>query len=76
MRFQLEHNFAVENIEGETYILPYGQNIAMHRKGIKLNAAGERLWNLMEQTSDYDEILHGFYHYYDAYTKEDKRQLQ
>lgn len=76
MNFKLENNFAAEIIEGETYILPYGQNIAMQRKGVKLNPTGEYLWSLMEKTDDYSEILHSFYHYYEASGEKEKRQLK
>ncbi|MCR4673905.1 MAG: PqqD family protein [Lachnospiraceae bacterium] len=76
MNFKLENNFAAEIIEGETYILPFGQNIAMQRKGVKLNPTGEYLWSLMEKTQDYSEILHSFYHYYEAGNEEDRRQLK
>ena len=76
MNFKLEKNFTSVVIEGETYILPYGQNIAVHKKGVKLNPTGEFLWSLMEKTEDYTEILQSFYRYYDASDDSERRMLK
>lgn len=76
MNFRLEKNFTAEVIEGETYLLPFGQNIAMHKNGVKLNPTGEYLWSLMEKTQDYSEILHSFYHYYEANNHQERALLK
>ena len=76
MNFKLEKNFTSELIEGETYILPYGQNIAMHKKGVRLNPTGEFLWSLMEKTEDYSEILQSFYRHYDAADGKERQMLK
>lgn len=76
MKYKLKSNFTTEVIEGDTYILPYGQNIAMQKRGVKLNSTGEYLWNLLQRTTDYDDIYENFCHYYEAYSNEEKALLR
>ena len=76
MKYKLKSNFTTEVIEGDTYILPYGQNIAMQKRGVKLNSTGEYLWDLLQRTTDYDDIYESFCRYYEAYSSEEKEQLK
>lgn len=53
---QNEH-FLLKELAGVPYLLPYGQMIAKHRRGIKTNATGVYLWNLLESEHSPEEIL-------------------
>ena len=41
-------NFLLKELAGVPYLLPYGQMIADHKRGLKTNATGVYLWNLLE----------------------------
>jgi hypothetical protein len=56
----------LHQIEGEYYLLPYGQNIADHRRGLKLNVSGVFLWTLLLETTDEEELLKKSAAYYQA----------
>jgi hypothetical protein len=58
--------YLLHQIEGESYLLPYGQNIADHRRGLKLNASGVFLWALLQETTGEDELLVKSAKYYQA----------
>lgn len=48
--------FIMQRIENTNYVLPYGQNIADHKRGIELNATGAYLWELLENDMPRDTI--------------------
>lgn len=58
--------FSLHNIAGTVYLLPHGQGIADHRRGIRLNETGVFLWNLLEHISDCQELLCRYADYYEA----------
>lgn len=50
-------SFLLQEIAGVSYILPYGQMIADHRRGLKTNATGAYLWSLLEEEHSLEEVL-------------------
>lgn len=50
-------NFLLNEIAGIPYLLPFGQMIADHRRGLKTNATGAYLWNLLEQERSLEELI-------------------
>lgn len=51
-------SFLLQELAGVPYLLPYGQMIASHRRGLKTNATGAYLWNLLKEEHSLEEILH------------------
>ncbi len=57
-------NYILKELAGVPYLLPYGQMIADHRRGIKLNETGVYFWNLLKEDMTLEEILYaGKKHY-------------
>ncbi len=59
------NSFLLKEIAGVPYLLPYGQMIADHRRGLKTNATGVYLWNLLEQGLSLDEVIASAADYYE-----------
>ena len=53
-------NYSLVKIADSFYILPYGQNIADHRRGVRLNDTGIFLWNLLAQERSKEELFELF----------------
>ena len=51
------NGFLLKELAGIPYLLPYGQMIADHKRGLKTNATGVYLWNLLEKEHSLEEIL-------------------
>ena len=49
--------FAITRIQQIPYLLPFGQNIAENRRGIRLNESGVFLWNALAENTDRDTLL-------------------
>lgn len=49
--------FILREIANIPYLLPYGQMIADHKRGMKINATGVYLWKLLEQERTLSELL-------------------
>ncbi len=49
--------FILREIANVPYLLPYGQMIADHKRGIKINSTGVYLWKLLEQEHTMNELL-------------------
>ncbi len=49
--------YVLRDIQGSHYILPYGQNIALYKRGIHLNDTGVLLWNALHQGMDSTDLL-------------------
>jgi hypothetical protein len=58
--------YMLYEMSGEAYLLPYGQNITEHKKGLQLNASGVYLWKLMQDTTDEEILLTKAAAYYQA----------
>lgn len=50
-------SFLLQEIAGIPYLLPFGQAIADHKRGLKTNAAGVYLWNLLKEEHSLEEVL-------------------
>lgn len=48
--------YLLKIIAGVPYLLPYGQNIADHRRGVQLNETGVFLWNCLAQEQTKKEL--------------------
>lgn len=51
------NSYTLTRIADIPYLLPYGQMIADHKPGIRLNDTGIFLWNLLEQERSMDELV-------------------
>lgn len=58
--------FSFCRIAGVPYLLPYGQGIADHMRGIRLNESGAFLWNKLQNNLPFDELLDAFVNYCEA----------
>jgi len=58
--------FSLKRIAGVPYILPFGQNIADYRHGIRLNDTGALIWDLLEKCGDEGSLLKALAEYYSA----------
>lgn len=63
-------SFLLREIANVPYLLPYGQMIADHKRGMKINATGVYLWKLLEQERTLEELLSLSAAYYDISTAE------
>ncbi len=50
-------NFKIINISGSEYLLPFGQAISDHKRGIKISRSGADLWNMLENFDSEDELI-------------------
>lgn len=48
--------YLLQRISGTEYLLPYGQQIADHQRGISLNSTGVSIWNLLEKEPTREEL--------------------
>ena len=51
------NSFILKEIAGVPYLLPYGQMIADHKRGLKTNATGVYLWNLFAEELSMEEVI-------------------
>lgn len=63
-------SFLLKEIAGIPYLLPYGQMIADQRRGLKTNATGVYLWNLLETERTIEEVLSLSASYYEISEKD------
>jgi len=49
--------FILREIADVPYLLPYGQMIADHKRGMKINSTGVYLWKLLEQELTMNELI-------------------
>jgi hypothetical protein len=52
-------------IENVPYLLPFGQNIADHKRGIRLNETGAFLWNTMETIHTKEGLVEALTNHYE-----------
>ena len=62
----ITEGFSLYQIQNSYYLLPYGQNITLFRKGIELNKTGLLLWRAMERGLSKSELLSYLVDYYQA----------
>lgn len=58
--------YLLKNICGVPYILPYGQNIADLKRGVRLNESGVFLWNALTSPISRENLLFNFASHYQA----------
>ena len=63
-------SFLLKEIAGVPYLLPYGQTIADHQRGLKTNATGVYLWNLLEQDLSMEDVISKSSAYYEVSEEE------
>jgi len=63
-------SFILKEIAGVPYLLPYGQMIADHQRGLKTNATGVYLWNLLAEELSMEEIVSRSAAYYEISEEE------
>ena len=63
-------SFTLKEIAGVPYLLPFGQMIADHKRGLKTNATGVYLWNLLEEEHSLEEMLSKSAAYYKISVKD------
>lgn len=49
--------FIKHQICGETYLLPFGQGIGEHYRGIKIDETGSLLWDILAEDLSFEEVL-------------------
>lgn len=49
-------SFLLREIANVPYLMPYGQMIADHKRGVQINATGVYLWELLEQERTMEEL--------------------
>lgn len=54
---KIHSGYMLRQIAGVSYILPVGQNIADHKRGIKLNESGLFLWNALAEHDTEEELF-------------------
>lgn len=51
------NGYLLKSIAGVPYILPFGQNIADYRRGIRVNDTGALIWKLLHEHNDEGSLL-------------------
>lgn len=72
---KIQEGYVLTRLSGESYLLPYGQNIAAFKKGMKLNASGCLLWEALCAGKEEHELLPLLAAYYEA-DEADEPQLR
>ncbi len=62
--------YCLKEIAGVFYLLPYGQLISDHCRGVQLNETGIFLWNTLEKVHSRSELLECFIRHYQAEKEE------
>lgn len=63
---KLNDGFSLKHIVGVPYILPFGQNIADYKRGIRLDNTGVLIMNLMKEHEDEDGLLKALAEHFQA----------
>lgn len=50
-------SYVLKELADVPYLLPYGQMIADHKRGMKINETGKFFWNLLTTSKSIDELL-------------------
>lgn len=69
-------SYSLHTIAGVPYLLPSGQGIADHQRGVRLNETGVFLWQLLQQDFSKEEILSRFMQHYELSACEAKTAAQ
>ena len=52
--------FTMVNIAESYYLLPFGQSISDHKRGIRISRSGADIWNLLDQYTCEDDLISGY----------------
>jgi len=63
---KIRDGYVLRNINGSTFLLPYGQAIADHKHSILLNESGILLWNALRHETEVTELLRLLTTHYEA----------
>lgn len=53
----IHDGYVLTELSGQTYLLPYGQNIASFQRGVKLNESGRLIWDALCAGKTENELL-------------------
>lgn len=62
----INDSYTLTTLHGHTYLLPFGQNISMHRHGLELNEVSILLWQALCDGADEDDLLNILREHYQA----------
>lgn len=68
--------YILREIAGIPYLLPYGQLIADHRHGVRLNETGVYLWNALNHVHNHKELFSCFLEHFQARPEDVPRMEQ
>ncbi len=68
-------SYTLTEIAGVPYLLPFGQMIADHKRGIRLNETGIFLWKLLEQDRSMEELVRLCADTYDVTDSQELKEL-
>ena len=51
-------DYLLRAIGDKHYLMPYGQAIAIHKRGMEVNDTGALIWRLLEQNCTLSEVIH------------------
>lgn len=60
-----QDGYVLRNIEGENYLLPYGQQTADQKRALTLNETGLFLWNALESPKEIRDLVRLFRTHYE-----------
>ncbi len=63
---KISRQYTLQTLEDVTYLLPFGQNIAVHKRGIRLNDTGIFLWKKLQEGAGRTELLDALAAHYEA----------
>ena len=72
---KLKKTIQCYDIEGVPHLLPFGQGITEHVKGLATNEIGKLLWTMLSQGASREELLKCMMQYFEA-TAEDLPLLE
>ena len=68
-------SFYLIRIEGEPYILPVGQMVADHMRGVKINETGCFIWDCLKEDLSEEELNNKCFDYFEA-EEDDKEEIK
>ena len=63
---KITSGYMLSSINGTSYVLPVGQNIALRKKGVQLNETGTFLWNALRSGIEEKHLLSSLIEHYES----------